>query len=216
MDLNKQFSIEKLKQRLQNPLPGEKAHEQMASYRRPSPADVKRKRLGAREAGVLIALFAEGNELFCPLIQRPDYDGTHSGQVAFPGGKKELNDADITHTALRESHEEIGLSGDLVHTLGHLSQLYIPPSNFLVTPTLALLDEKPKYIPDPSEVSEVFSFPLQILKSDKYFRVKRIYLPYYGMHINAPVVEYNDKTIWGATAMMLAELKEVLEDSAWL
>ncbi len=211
---NPNLLIAALREALERPLPGDLAHQKMASYKRPSANALKRKQLGHKRAGVLVNLFLKEERWHITLIQRPDYEGTHSGQVAFPGGKHEPTDKNIVETAIREANEEVGIEKNNIQLLGQLSDIYIPPSNFLVSPSLAFHEKEPEYFIDPKEVKEAFDFPVELLFQEQHFTVKRIYLPYYRMHINAPVIAYEGKTIWGATAMMLSEFKEVLAQ-AW-
>ncbi|TXC82170.1 NUDIX hydrolase [Luteibaculum oceani] len=195
---------------IQSGLPGEKAHMEMASYKRPSADAVKRKRLGARASAVMVGMYYKSGLLHCSLIQRPDYDGTHSGQVAFPGGKKEQEDPDLEFTALRETEEEVGIEPSKIEVIGRMSDLYIPPSNFLVTPVMGVLNAAPSFKIDEQEVAEAFHFPLRLLYDEDSFVTERIYLPYYKAYINAPSINFQGKIIWGATAMMLSELKSIL------
>ena len=198
---------------LNKELPGEAAQQKMASYKRAQPKDLNKQHIKPRLSAVLVNLFYFDGALHCTLIQRPDYDGTHSGQVAFPGGKKEDDDRDLIATALRESQEEVGTKAEDVEIIGALSELYIPPSNFLVSPFIGLSSKAPAYTIDPYEVAEAFHFPLRLLHDPGYFEVKRIFIKHYKTHINAPSFQYEGKTIWGATAMMLSELKEVIPES---
>lgn len=191
-------------------LPGESAHLEMASYKRPSADAVRRKRLGARASAVMVGMYYKEEILHCSLIQRPDYDGTHSGQVAFPGGKREKDDPNLEYTALRETQEEVGINPDQIELIGRMSDLYIPPSNFLVTPVMGVLTNPPEFTIDKTEVAEAFHFPLKLLFDDDSMVTERIYLPYYKAYINAPSIKYQGKIIWGATAMMLSELKSIL------
>ena len=151
--------IEKLKTRLNEPLPGSSAHDKMASETRlklkmPSPNEK------TRESAVLILFYPSDNQVFIPLILRPQYDGVHGGQMAFPGGRAEKEDENLIRTALREAQEEIGVRVSDVTILGKLTKLYIPPSNFYVQPVVGFMARRPDFFPDPREVDKVIEIAL--------------------------------------------------------
>lgn len=204
-------TIHTLRERLQQPLPGWSAQSRMAT-------EVHRKaralpRTDARRAGVLILLFPRAQQLHLPLILRTVYYGVHSGQVALPGGKVEAQDRDLIDTALRETQEEIGISVERTQVLGLLSELYIPPSNMQVTPVVAYQSELPVYRPDPSEVDAVFDTAIEALSDTQNRTVTQVQVA--GRNwMEAPAFQAEGKIIWGATAMILSELLEVLREVA--
>lgn len=195
---------EKLWQRLLQPLPGEAAHARMASGRRRllnlHPND------RTRQSAVLIVFYPGKQTLQVPLILRPAYEGVHGGQVAFPGGRAERVDRDLTATALREAQEEIGIKSSDVRVLGLLTRLYIPPSNFWVQPVIGVLPYRPDFYPDPREVEAV----LEVSLTDFVQEIKVEERHYQGVAFEAPYYEIQGHRVWGATAMMLAELLELL------
>ncbi len=128
-----------------------------------------------------------------------------------PGGKIEADDASALHAALRETEEEIGLDRSAIQVLSALSPVYIPPSNFCVSPFLAFFASTPRFIPDPREVSEMISFPLAALLNDETVRLRKMPTSY-SSAIDVPCFSYDGNDIWGATAMMLSELKDVLKN----
>ncbi|MCB0515429.1 MAG: CoA pyrophosphatase [Chitinophagales bacterium] len=211
MDFNK--FIVQLSSLLQADLPGQVAQAQMSPLGRSGNYD-KTTLQKARKSAVCLLLYPHENDIFFPLIERPTYDGTHSGQMAFPGGAFEADkDQNLTETALRETFEEIGISPDDVQVLGNLSGLYIMPSNFWVQPVLAYLPSAPSFIPDKNEVASVVSIPLQELLNEENvqqtsLKVRGILLP------NVPYFALQDKVVWGATAAILAELKALLQKIA--
>jgi len=147
--------IDKLKIRLQQPLPGLTAHSVMASETRlklkmPSPNE------RTRESAVLILFYPSDNQVFIPLILRPQYDGVHGGQMAFPGGRAEKEDEHLERTALREAQEEIGVRVSDITVLGKLTKLFIAHSNFYVQPVVGFMTHKPDFYPDPREVDTPF------------------------------------------------------------
>ncbi|WP_277479241.1 NUDIX hydrolase [Catalinimonas alkaloidigena] len=159
----------------------------------------------SKQAAVLMLLFYHDDQLWMPLIQRPIYDGVHSGQMALPGGKYEAQDKDLLTTALRETHEEIGVKVERDYVIGQLSELYIPPSNITVSPFLAIIPDKPSYIPDPLEVANITEVGLKALQSPENYSEKEVKI-HNGQILKAPSYQIAGKTIWGATAMMLSEL----------
>ena len=132
----------------------------------------------------------------------------HSGQISFPGGKMEAQDASLKHTALRETHEEIGINPDDINVLGELTQVYIPPSNFMVTPFLCYLDYEPEFVLN-HEVSEIIEPCILDLNRNTHLRTERVETKYGTFKV--PAYVFNDKIVWGATALMLSELEEILK-----
>lgn len=200
--------IDKLKIRLQQPLPGLTAHSVMASETRlklkmPSPNE------RTRESAVLILFYPSDNQVFIPLILRPQYDGVHGGQMAFPGGRAEKEDEHLERTALREAQEEIGVRVSDVTVLGKLTKLFIPPSNFYVQPVVGFMTHKPDFYPDPKEVDKVIEITLENLKNPKIIGRKTIFVR--GLEVDTPFYEILNTTVWGATAMMVSELLMIIE-----
>jgi 8-oxo-dGTP pyrophosphatase MutT (NUDIX family) len=200
--------IEKLKTRLNEPLPGSMAHDIMASESRlklkmPSPNE------RTRESAVLILFYPSKNQIFIPLILRPQYDGVHGGQIAFPGGRAEKEDENLIRTALREAQEEIGVRVSDVKVLGELTKLYIPPSNFYVQPVMGYMTHKPDFYPDPREVDKVIEISLNEIKSPTIIGRKTLIVR--GVEIDTPFYDIKETTVWGATAMMISELLTLIE-----
>ncbi|PWJ39942.1 NUDIX hydrolase [Sediminitomix flava] len=198
--------IEELAKKLKEDLPGADAHLKMASPKRIEESlDIPD---NARKAAVLILLFPKGDSFAFPLIRRPQYNGVHSGQMAFPGGKHDLEDTDLVETALRECKEEVGVEVSRSQVIGTLSNLYIPPSNMLVTPVVAFAKSKPEYTADPIEVVEIIETDIQTLKHPNTKSMQSIDLGL--MKIKAPAFMVDENVVWGATAMMLSELLEII------
>ena len=200
--------IDKLKIRLQQPLPGITAHDVMASETRlklkmPSPNEK------TRESAVLILFYPSDNQVFIPLILRPQYDGVHGGQMAFPGGRAEKEDENLERTALREAQEEIGVRVSDITVLGKLTKLFIPPSNFYVQPVVGFMNRKPDFYPDPREVDKVIEITLENLKNPEI--IGRKILNVRGLEVDTPFYEILNTTVWGATAMMISELLMVID-----
>jgi len=161
--------------------------------------------------GVLILIYPHEGELYLPLMLRPEYGGAHSGQVSFPGGRKEPEDKDLLNTALRESNEELGIPEDKVEVLGELTELFIIASNFSVLPVIGYMDHRPDFIPDPREVVEIIEAPISLLLED-YTIKERPFKVGAGFQIDAPYFDINGHHVWGATAMMMSEFLTVYKD----
>jgi 8-oxo-dGTP pyrophosphatase MutT (NUDIX family) len=202
--------IDFLENRLAEPLPGQNSQAlMMPSIAGKSRFSLKAKK-DARPGGVMLMLYKKNGQWFFPLIQRPDYDGVHAKQMSFPGGKYDDTDKDLTETALRETEEEIGVGRDHLSVIGHLSELFIIASNFNVLPTVAYYNGSPSFIPDEYEVDTIEEIEVQELIAVSNQKEKPMTVVN-GVTINAPYFHLNDKVVWGATAMMLSEFKEIVK-----
>lgn len=203
----------RLSERMQAPLPGLEAQLLMAAGIRVKAArnfkiDSSKARIGA----VLIALYMDGETVRTVLMKRPDYDGTHAGQVSFPGGKVEEQDKDLIATALREAEEEVNIKPDEVMVIGQLTELYIPPSNFLVHPILGVLKQPPTLVPDAHEVQSIHTPELSYLLRDDIIEEIEIKLKT-GFKMKTPSFKVDGHVVWGATAMIISELKAILREA---
>ena len=198
-----------LTKRLKQELPGKLAQVEAIPYRKIDYGTFDMS--SARKSGVLILFYKKENEPHIVLIQRPVYDGTHSGQIALPGGKVEETDRDIAHTALREANEEVGIIMDDVEVIGKLTDMFIPVSNFLVTPIIGFIDYLPNFIIDEREVAEVVQVKLSDITKIKELTLNKVKLNT-GLKIEVPTFELNNKIVWGATAVILNELRWVLKE----
>ena len=164
-----------------------------------------------REAGVLALVYPEPDDgLHVVLTRRADSLRSHSGQISFPGGKRDPQDTSFTATALRETCEELGICNQAAITiLGMLTAFYIPPSHFNVYPTVAHIDTKPTFQPNPAEVAEVFSFGLHQLLDSQNKHTE--YHTYNGNRVRIPYYLVRGHKVWGATAVMLSELEQRLK-----
>lgn len=190
---------------LNKKLPGEKAQLKMA----PAIRDYFKHNIKSRDAGVLILLYPKKDNIHVAFIQRTEYDGPHSGQISFPGGKSEKSDKNIIDTALRESNEEIGIIPEKVKVIGQLTPLHIPVSNFMVYPIIGIYEDTPKFIADPNEVKKVLEIKLLDLLNPYNCTTKEF--NYGEISFSAPIYCPNDITIWGATAMILSEFLEIVK-----
>ncbi|RMG20729.1 MAG: CoA pyrophosphatase [Bacteroidetes bacterium] len=197
--------IRALAARLGGPLPGRAAQQQMASRFRSRLSPPSH----ARSSGVLMLLYPHEQAWQMVFMKRTADEGVHSGQVSFPGGRREPGDKDLIHTALREAEEELGIPASEVEVLGQLTELYIAPSNFLVYPSVGYLPYRPAFQPDPAEVAEVIEAPLSLLLHPQTRQMRHIHLRN-GLRASVPAFWVKGHAIWGATAMMLNELLELL------
>jgi 8-oxo-dGTP pyrophosphatase MutT (NUDIX family) len=204
--------ILRIQKALEKPLPGWDAHRKMINYMRPNAIDVESIDPEARHGAVLALLYPKDNIPHVALMLRNTYEGTHSGQVSFPGGKRELTDEDLIQTALREAHEEMNIQPELVTIVGPLSKVYIPPSRFLVSPFIAYASKRPDFIADPLEVAEIIEAPLHLILAESSIKQKPIFVQVTNSELEVKYFDILGHTVWGATAMMLKELAEILTE----
>jgi 8-oxo-dGTP pyrophosphatase MutT (NUDIX family) len=164
-----------------------------------------------KQGSVLILLYESGGIIRFPLIKRPQYLGAHSGQISLPGGKAEPNETAV-EAALREGEEEIGIKAETVKVLGALSEFFVIPSNFLVTPVIGIINQKPIFKADTYEVERILHGNLQELLTAEAIRQKEI-LAAGRFTMLAPHFEIENEIVWGATAMMLNELRILLQEN---
>lgn len=206
--------INKLKSSLILPLPGAPAHDILAPEHRKTLLLNGPDESTAQLSSVLILFFPDKyGRPSIVLMKRVDYKGVHSGQISFPGGKSEKYDVDFYDTAYREAEEEIGISRSECTTLGALSKLYVPPSNFLIFPVVASTDSYPKFKPDPGEVAKIITVPFDFFLKDNSIGTHKIKINEMNDLIQVPGYMIDDNLVWGATAMILSELILVVKGS---
>jgi len=192
-------------------LPGQVAHHKMAPLSRIT--ELKELDITARspkKAAVLSLFYPDGkNATKLLLIHRKDYKGVHGNQIGFPGGKMEIGDASLLRTALRETEEEVGVPATSIEVLKELTELYIPPSNFLVRPYLGISQQRPVFFKQDSEVEAILEVNLADYLNDAAIITQKLTTSY-AIAIDVPAFRLNGHTVWGATAMILSELKEML------
>ncbi len=192
-------------------LPGEVAHLKMAPPERMAilkTLDIEKMNL--RKAGVMMLVYPRNGAAHLALILRNTYNGVHSSQIAFPGGKVETTDASFEQTALRETHEEIGVAPESITIVRAFTKVYIPPSNFMVFPFLGYSESELKFLPDPAEVAGIIEISMAEFLDDRIV-VNHTGATSYSESISYPAFKIGDHHVWGATAMMLSELKDVIK-----
>jgi 8-oxo-dGTP pyrophosphatase MutT (NUDIX family) len=165
----------------------------------------------ARKAAVLAIFYPNTYGDTCFLLTlRANYNGTHASQISFPGGKFESSDDSLENTALRESQEEVGIKPENVHIFKQMTDVFIPPSNFMVTPFLGLMDYTPIFIKN-EEVEENIEVRLKDLLNENAFTTTLVSTSF-GKNIPVPCFNLSNWMVWGATAMMLNEIKVLLKE----
>lgn len=166
--------------------------------------------MNTKKAGVMALFYPDmEQETRLLLILRKAYEGVHSNQIGFPGGKVEQADRDLLDTALRETHEEVGVVPTAVEVIKELSNVYIPPSNFMVTPFMGIYPEPEPFVLQETEVERLVEVYVKDFLDDANL-IEEILTTSYAKNIRVPAYKLNGYTVWGATAMMLSEIRELL------
>jgi 8-oxo-dGTP pyrophosphatase MutT (NUDIX family) len=192
-------------------LPAVKAHIKMAPLERQASLEPDSYlKNNPRQSAVMMLFYPKNDDAYLILIKRNTYPGIHSAQISFPGGKVETEDIDLSHTALRETFEEIGIRPDNIEVIMPFTQLYIPPSNFLVAPFLGMCISEPVFNPSADEVAELVELSLSQLLDDSII-INTPMQTSYSKSIMVPAFKVGNHIVWGATAMILSELKETIK-----
>ncbi len=162
-----------------------------------------------KKASVMMLVYPRNGEAHFVLIERQKSAGKHSGQIAFPGGRHEESDRDNKHTALREFEEEVGVSVVQEKVIKQGTSLYIPPSNYIVYSYLAFAKAEPTFTPQQSEVKSIKEIPLRLLLDKDSLGTTTISTTYM-QEAEVPCFYFDGLMVWGATAMILAEFKELM------
>jgi 8-oxo-dGTP pyrophosphatase MutT (NUDIX family) len=193
-------------------LPGKKALFKMAPMERVKELkDVDIKALNPREAAVTALFYPnKDNQTFLILILRKTYKGVHSAQIGFPGGKVEPEDKDLKDTAKRETEEEVGVPYNDIQLIKKMTTAYIPPSNFNVHPFIGYLEDTPKLIKQDDEVEDIVLVDIDdFLNEDSL--IEETLTTSYATELTVPAFHLNGHVVWGATAMMLSEIKTLFK-----
>jgi 8-oxo-dGTP pyrophosphatase MutT (NUDIX family) len=194
-------------QRLQKSLPGDLAHEAFAPYRKQFEQQAESIR---KKAAVGIHIYLHRGDWHFFLIERSTYNGKHSAQMAFPGGKPESSDLHLEHTARRESEEELAIPATSGEKIAELTMVWIPVSSFEVTPFVFLHDQRPPITINEHEVAQYYEINLKELLSDDTVSKTTIKVSEHVQMKDIPCFVLNEKVVWGATALILAELKMLI------
>ena len=165
----------------------------------------------ARPAAVLVLLFPDaGDEARLVLTERVSYDGYHSGEVSFPGGKAEAGDADAAATAVREAQEEIGLDGEAagLTVAGALGEVFIPVSDFRIQPIVATARRAPDLVPNPAEVARILTPPIDAFLP--HAEIEIVERTIGGWPLRYGGYRIDGLHVWGATARILGQLGALL------
>jgi len=196
---------------LQQQLPALEAHAKMSPLERIRSLDKDYyKNRSPRLSAVMMLFYPINGIAHIVLIKRNAYPGVHSSQISFPGGKAEPEDANLASTALRETFEEIGVLPGAIDVVMPFSEIYIPPSNFLVYPFLGVTIEEPVFEPNPDEVVSLIHLPLDVFLDDSIV-VNTQMQTSYAESMTVPAFRFQDHIVWGATAMIMSELKETIK-----
>jgi len=193
-------------------LPGEGAQMQMAPpFRNELIQQHQTEGRVPKRAAVMALLYPDkNNQTSLVFIVRNSYNGVHSGQIGFPGGKPEPEDQDMADTAYRETWEEIGVEPRSIRLIRPMTELYIPPSNYNVSPFLGVTKKTPKFKLQLSEVQSIIEVTLEDILDDKH-QILTVVKTSYGPHVEAPAFQFNGQIIWGATAMILMEIVRLFQ-----
>ena len=204
--------IEEIKRETQISLAEDDAINLMFSYPRPKALEVKNKFPEARKSAVNIFLFQKNQKILFPVIKRPKYNGHHSQQISLPGGKHELNDSDLNFTSKRETFEEVGIGINLQKSITKLSDIYIPPSNFIVSPYITFHENKqcPIFMKNDYEVEQIIYIDILDIINFKNIIETSIILKD-NKSIKVKAFQIQNEIIWGATGIILAEFSIILK-----
>ncbi|MBL7968944.1 MAG: CoA pyrophosphatase [Prolixibacteraceae bacterium] len=196
-----------LKHALLGELPGSNAHSKMLPPGRRL-KQLEHELSSVKLSSVLVLLFPDKDKIYTCLTRRPSTMKYHPGQISFPGGKVEKDDASAEMAALREAQEEVGIDPSLIEILGKLSDFYLEISRFSIQPFLAWTDNRPEFTVNTDEVEELILFPVSDFVENEIIQETELQTMTGILPIK--YFPYNGQVIWGATAMILAELMEIM------
>jgi 8-oxo-dGTP pyrophosphatase MutT (NUDIX family) len=195
----------------ENQLDGRVAHALLAPpVRLEQMKTLSKTNIKPKKAAVLLLFYPNAlGEVNFVLTRRKIYNGLHSGQISFPGGKPEPLDDDLWATALRETHEEVGIPSHQVKYFRSLTQLYVPPSNFLIIPYVGYVEKNCVFSPDPEEVDAILEISLEgLINNQPKMTIQRTS---FSNALEVPAYVFDQNEVWGATAMILSEFKMLFQ-----
>jgi 8-oxo-dGTP pyrophosphatase MutT (NUDIX family) len=196
-----------LKKELKAKLPGKDAHLEMM----PKGRILIESHLNKRNAAVAIVIYpANTGEEEIIFIKRTEYEGPHSGQVSFPGGKENGEDINLFATSIRECYEEIGVKLSEKNLLGELTPVFVSVSGFIIYPFIFYYLSEPEILIEQKEVKHIIRFPIYKLLDSNIRCVKKMKIT--GQEMDIPCFQILDETVWGATGMILNEFIEILRN----
>ncbi|MGJ5641197.1 NUDIX hydrolase [Formosa sp. S-31] len=207
----------KLGSKIKNiPLPAEASQLKMSPpFRKELQALHQAKMEFARQAGVMALFYPDlSGQTHLVLILRKTYKGVHSAQIGFPGGKLEPDDDSLQAAAVRETNEEVGVPEHIIQVWRELTQVYIPPSNFFVTPFLGIVNETPRLSKQDEEVEAIIEVPFSEFINERNV-VSKVVTTSYSVKTEVPAFSLQGHVVWGATAMMLSEVKDLLKAASY-
>lgn len=202
--------IQHIQQLLKGDLPGEKAHRKMLPAGRKLSADLD-DMTELKYSSVLLLLFPYEGRIYTCLTRRDPNMKNHPGQISFPGGRIEEGESPEL-TAMREAHEEVGISPLDVRLLGMLSQLFIPVSGYTIFPYVGWVDYKPEFVLNAAEAEKLILLPVQDFLQEE--RIAHTEMDTIRGRLMVPYYPHDGEIIWGATAMILAEFFELLKEGS--
>ena len=205
--------IEKIKKELSRTLPGENVQWEMASSDRRFKDFPRVRQIDTTDAAVLVLLYNTSENPTTLFTRRAIYNGVHSGQISFPGGKKEKEDRDLYDTALRETSEETGVDSSRIKIVGRLTPLYIPVSNIEVNPVVGYYEGIPEFNSASREVEKLIEAPLSHFF--KATAIRKGIFPVRGEELEISYFDFEGEVIWGATAMIFNEMLAVLRSAGF-
>ena len=202
-------SISKIEQA---PLPGQASQFKMSPPYRMDLIEKQAEAMKSSKRAGVLALFypdtLQNTNLI--LILRKTYKGVHSAQVGFPGGKLEPQDKSLEYTAVRETQEEVGVPLKDIKVIKAMTEVYIPPSNFTVHPFMGITTKTPKFVKQDDEVEDLIEVTLKDFIDDNLM-TSRVIMTSLQKEVEVPAFHFNGHIVWGATAMMLNEVKDLLK-----
>ncbi len=194
----------------QKPLAGDAAHNEVMNLKVRFNLFKELRHPDKMKASAVLALFYpdQNSETRLLFILRKTYDGHHSGQIAFPGGKQEKTDRNLIETAFRETFEEVNVQPQDIKIIKPLSEVHIPISNYRVQPYLAYAENKPDFVKDELEVEKILEFPLKKILDKNLIQIEKTY---FNRKYQLAAFQIDGYVIWGATAMILSEIIQLFD-----